>query len=54
MPIILLSWDLVFHRLAAMMDSITRADDGSLKTLVNRHTNYINASVMASNIVNGL
>ena len=33
------------------MDSIIGADNGSL---VNRHTNYIKASTMASNIVNGL
>ena len=30
------------------MDSITRVDDGSL---VSKHTNYIIASVMATNIV---
>ena len=31
------------------MDSITQADDGSL---VSSHTNYCEASAMASNIVN--
>ena len=51
MPIVLLSWDLVFHWWAAVMDSIIGADNGSL---VNRHTNYIKASTMASNTVNGL
>ena len=51
MPIVLLSWDPVFHQWAVVMDSIIRADDGSL---VSRHTNYIKASSMASNIVNAL
>ena len=51
MPIVLLSWDPVFHWWAAVIDSITRADDGSL---VSKHTDYIIASVMASNIVDGL
>ena len=51
MPIVLLSWDPVFHRWAAVMDSITRADDNSL---VRRHTDYIMASITASNIVDGL
>ena len=27
MPIVLLSWDPGFHQLAAVMDSITKADD---------------------------
>ena len=34
-----------------MIDSITRANDGSL---VSRHTNCIKASAMVSNIVSGL
>ena len=53
MPIVLLSWDMVFHRWAAVMDSITQADDGSL---VSKHTNhtYTIASIMASNIVDCL
>ena len=33
------------------MDSIIRADDGSLE---GKHTDYIIASIMASNIVDGL
>ena len=33
------------------MDSITWADNGSL---VSKHTDYYKASVMASNIVDGL
>ena len=48
MPIVLLSWDPDFYQWAAVMDSITQADDGSL---VSKHTDYIIASIMASNIV---
>ena len=51
MPIVLLSWDPVFHRWAAVMDSIIWADDGFL---VGKHTDYIIAYIMASNIVDGL
>ena len=40
-----------FLLMSSTEDSIIGADNGSL---VNRHTNYIKASVMASNIVNGL
>ena len=50
MPNVLLSWDPVVHQWAAVMDSITQAEDGSL---LSKHTDYIIASVMASNIIDG-
>ena len=51
MPVVLLTWDPVFYWWTVLMDSKTRADDGSL---VSRHTDYIMASVMVSNTVSGL